>query len=313
MRTSVTIPSLANGMRTVMLGLTLTAAAADAQASRASASAPLTVDTKWLAEHLRDPDLILLHLGERREYDAAHIPGARFVDLRGIVVDDRATNRVFDMPAPGDLRTRLEALGISDDSRVVVYYGKDWVTPSTRVIFTLHHAGLGDRVSLLDGGMPRWTKDGHSVTADITPTRQGKLSPLGIKPTIVDVEFVKSNIRKPGTVMVDARAPVFYDGPSHGEHRAGHIPGAVSIPFNSVFDEMNGLRSIEELATLFRTAGVAPSDKVVVYCHIGQQATAVIFAARALGYDAVLYDGSFDDWSRRTELPVETGPRKPNQ
>ena len=313
MNTSVTIASLARPILTVTVGLTLIAVAADAQSARASAAAPLTVDTKWLAEHLRDPNLVLLHLGERREYDTAHIPGARFVDLRGIVVDDRATNRVFDMPAPADLRARLEALGISDDSRVVVYYGKDWVTPSTRVVFTLHHAGLGDRVSLLDGGMPRWTKDGNAVTGDATPVRQGKLSRLRIKPTVVDVEFVKSNIRKPGTVIVDARAPVFYDGPSHGEHRAGHIPGAVSIPFNSVFDETNGLRSTGELATLFRTAGVAPSDKVVVYCHIGQQATAVIFAARALGYDAVLYDGSFDDCSRRTDRPVETGPRKPDR
>jgi thiosulfate/3-mercaptopyruvate sulfurtransferase len=215
------------------------------------------------------------------------------------------------MPAPEDLRGRLQALGISDDSRIVVYYGRDWVSPTTRVVFTLHHAGLGDRVSLLDGGMQKWKKDGNAVTADATPAREGKLSPLTVKPTIVDANFVKSHIRTPGTVIVDARAPVFYDGPSHGEHRAGHIPGAVNIPFNSMFDDTNSLRSREELTTIFRNAGVKPADKVVVYCHIGQQATAVIFAARALGYDAVLYDGSFDDWSSRTELPVETGPGKP--
>jgi thiosulfate/3-mercaptopyruvate sulfurtransferase len=310
MRSSVIFKARVGWTLAVSVGLSMTAATLDAQ-SRATGTAPLSVDTKWLAEHLRDPNLVLLHLGDRAEYDAAHIPGARLVELRGIAIDDRPNGRVLEMPAPDDLRTRLEALGISDDSRVVVYYGKDWVTPSTRVVFTLHHAGLGDRVSLLDGGMPKWTKDGNAVTASATPGRQGKLSPLSVKPTIVDVEFVKSHIRKPGTVIVDARAPVFYDGPSHGEHRAGHIPGAVNIPFNSVFNETNTLRSTAELATLFRTAGVQPTDTVVVYCHIGQQATAVIFAARSLGYDAVLYDGSFDDWSRRKELPVETGPAKP--
>ena len=306
-----TVRALVRHTLSATLGASLVAvAAARLDAQRATAAAPLTVDSKWLAEHLRDRNLILLHLGEKPEYDAGHIPGARFVDLRGIVVDGRPEGLSFEMPAPDDLRGRLQALGISDDSRIIVYYGKDWVSPSTRVIFTLHHAGLGDRVSLLDGGMQKWKKDGNAVTADATPAREGRLSPLSVRPTIVDVEFVKSHIRTPGTVIVDARAPVFYDGPAHGEHRAGHIPGAVNIPFNSMFDDTNSLRSSEEIATLFRTAGVKPTDKVVVYCHIGQQATAVIFGARLLEYDAVLYDGSFDDWSRRKELPVETGPGK---
>jgi thiosulfate/3-mercaptopyruvate sulfurtransferase len=286
-------------------------AASRVEAQQGASAAPLTVDSKWLASHLKDPNLVLLHLGEKPEYDAGHIPGARFVNLMNIVVDDRASGASFEMPAPEDLRTRLQALGISDDSRVVVYYGKDWVSPSTRVIFTLHHAGLGDRVSLLDGGMQKWKADGNAVTADAAPAKEGKLSTLKVRPTIVDVDFVKTHIRTPGTVIVDARAPVFYDGPAHGEHRAGHIPGAVNIPFNSLFDDNNTVLPKNAIASLFRTAGVKPTDKVVVYCHIGQQATAVIFGARLLGYDAVLYDGSFDDWSRRTELPVETGPGKP--
>jgi thiosulfate/3-mercaptopyruvate sulfurtransferase len=302
----------ARRMLSAVLGLSLlTTAPLHVDAQRTAAAAPLTVDSRWLAAHLRDPNLVLLHLGEKPEYEAGHIPGARFVNLMDIVVDGRPAGLSFEMPAPDDLRARLETLGISNDSRIVVYYGKDWVSPSTRVIFTLHHAGLGDRVSLLDGGMQKWKSDGNAVTADATPAKRGTLSALTVRPTIVDVEYVKSHLRAPGTVIIDARAPVFYDGPSHGEHRAGHIPGAVNIPFNTVFDDSNVVLSRDSLTTLFRSAGVTPTDKVVVYCHIGQQATAVIFGARLLGYDAVLYDGSFDDWSRRTELPVETGPRKP--
>ena len=308
-------PSIIRGVarRSVLAGfclsfLAITSGRVDAQPGTA---APLIVDSKWLAAHLNDRDLVLLHVGEKPEYDAGHIPGARFLNLMNIVVDGRPTGPSFEMPAAEDLRGRLQALGISDDSRVVVYYGKDWVSPSTRVVFTLDHAGLGDRVSVLDGGMQKWKADGNALTTDVPPATAGKLSPLKVRPTIVDVDFVKSRIRTPGTVIVDARAPVFYDGPAHGEHRAGHIPGAVNIPFNSLFDAGNTILTRDSLATLFRTAGVKPMDKLVVYCHIGQQATAVIFGARLLGYDAVLYDGSFDDWSRRTELPVETGPRKP--
>jgi len=107
--------------------------------------------------------------------------------------------------------------------------------------------------------------------------------------------------------IVDARAAIFYDGPAHGEHRAGHIPTAVNLPFNSVFGDDLRLLSSDSLTALFRKAGVRPGDTIIVYCHIGQQATAVIFAARSLGYTARLYDGSFDDWSARKELPVEGG------
>ena len=288
--------------------LAVTSVSLDAQRAP---GAPLVVDSKWLAAHLQDRDLVLLHLGEKPEYDAGHIPGARFLSLMDIVVDGRPSGPSFEMPTAEDLRARLQALGISDDSRVVVYYGKDWVSPSTRVVFTLDHAGLGDRVSLLDGGMQKWKADGNALATDIPPAKAGKLSPLKIRPTIVDAAFVQSHIRTPGTVIIDARAPVFYDGPARGEQRAGHVPSAVNVPFNSLFDDSNTVLTRDSLATLFRTAGVKPTDKLVVYCHIGQQATAVIFGARLLGYDAVLYDGSFDEWSRRTELPVETGPRKP--
>jgi thiosulfate/3-mercaptopyruvate sulfurtransferase len=83
----------------------------------------------------------------------------------------------------------------------------------------------------------------------------------------------------------------------------------VNIPFNEIGDDRLHVKSRGDLEALFRKAGIAPSDTVVVYCHIGQQGTAVVLAARLLGQPVTLYDGSFDDWSRRTELPVETGKR----
>ena len=113
----------------------------------------LVVDAAWLKAHLADPDLVLLHVGDKEEYEAAHIPGARFVSQQDISVSDHSgKGLMLEMPPAEDLRHRLEALGISDKSRIVVYYGKDWVSPSTRVMFTLDYAGLGARSSLLDGG-----------------------------------------------------------------------------------------------------------------------------------------------------------------
>jgi thiosulfate/3-mercaptopyruvate sulfurtransferase len=281
----------------------------------ASPRESLVVSTSWLEKHLQDPDLVLLHVGDKAEYDAAHIPGARYVNLRD--VSDGASGLTLEMPPAEALREKLAALGISDHSRIVVYYGKDWVSPSTRIIFTLDYAGLGDRTSLLDGGQGAWVREGKAVTTVVPEARGGTLSPLKVRPLIVNADFVREQAVKPGHALVDARDPRFYDGTQAGGPRdaqkSGHIPGALSVPFNATTSDNLFLRPEDELQTLFTKAGVKPGDTVVAYCHIGQQATATIFAARTLGYKVLLYDGSFEDWARRG-YPVENPAAKgPNQ
>jgi thiosulfate/3-mercaptopyruvate sulfurtransferase len=271
--------------------------------------AALLVTPAWLAQHLKDPDLVLLHVGDPKEYPAAHIPGARLVTQRDVSVSDhdmaKNTGLTLELPNADTLRARLAALGISDRSRIVVYYGNDWVTPSTRVILTLDHAGLGARTSLLDGGMQAWKAAGHPVTAEPAPTTVGTLSPLRTRQVTVDAAWVRSHIGAPGTRIIDARDPVFYDGIEATPPRKGHIPSARSIPYGEIAHDDLTIKSTSELAALFAKAGVGARDTVVAYCHIGQQGTAIVFAARALGHPVYLYDGSFQEWSRRTELPVE--------
>jgi thiosulfate/3-mercaptopyruvate sulfurtransferase len=270
-------------------------------------SAPIVVSTSWLAEHLKDPHLVLLHVGEQKEYDAGHIPGARYVKLDDISVSshDRENGLMLEMPQPDSLRARLEALGISNDSRVIVYYGNDWVSPATRVIFTLDYAGLGASAALLDGGMPAWKSEGRALTTVAPKPAAGQLAALRIKPIVVDAAWVKNRLGTPNFHLIDGRAAMFYDGVQTGGSRKGHIAGAKSLPYTEIAGDDLHLRSAGELRALFARAGVAPGDTVVAYCHIGQQATAVLFAARSIGHPVLLYDGSYQDWSRRTELPVE--------
>jgi thiosulfate/3-mercaptopyruvate sulfurtransferase len=282
----------------------------------ASPRQKLVVDAAWLKAHLADPDLVLLHVGDKGEYEAAHIPGARFVSLGDISISDHSGHGLMlEMPPADDLRHRLEALGISDNSRVVVYYGKDWVSPSTRVIFTLDYAGLGERSSLLDGGQEAWVRAGGAVTKDVAPAKSGALSPLKTRPIVVDAATVNARLGTPGVSVVDGRDAAFYDGVqtggAHGfTHRTGHIRGALSIPFTSITDDRLLLKSDAELAALFAKAGVKPNDTVIGYCHVGQQTTAMLFAARTLGHNVLLYDGSFEDWSRHTDYPVENPSEK---
>jgi len=273
-------------------------------------SAPVVVTTEWLAAHLKDPNLVLLHVGQQKEYDAGHIPGARYVKLDDISVSshdhDQDKGLMLEMPQPDSLRARLEALGISNDSRVIVYYGNDWVSPATRVIFTLDYAGLGASAALLDGGMPAWKAEKRALSTELPRKSRGQLAALRIKPIVVDAAWVRSRIGRPNFHLIDGRAAAFYDGVESGGPRKGHIAGAKSLPYTEIAGDDLHLRSAEELRALFARAGVVPGDTVVAYCHIGQQATAVLFAARSIGHPVLLYDGSYQDWSRRgADYPVD--------
>ncbi|MEP6820154.1 MAG: sulfurtransferase [bacterium] len=264
----------------------------------------MVVSTGWLAQHLKDDSLVLLQVGEKDEYTAAHIPGAQFVNLADISTP-RGAGLALELPSVSQLKTTIEKLGVSDKSRIVVYFSKDWVTPTARVFFTLDYLGLGDRTSILDGGLPAWRAEGRPITTEVRTPALGKLTPHPNTKLVVDAAWVDANLNKPDVMILDARAAKFYTGEEVGRMpRGGHIPGAKSIPFSSLVEDSNKFKSIETLRQLFNAAGVKKGDSVTTYCHIGQQASLLYFVARYLGFAAHLYDGSFEDWSHRPELPV---------
>jgi len=264
----------------------------------------LVVNTSWLAGHLTDKDLVILHVGSEAGYKAGHIPGARLVDGKILQVNTPEGLSV-EVPPAEVLHQQLEALGISDNSRIIVYNEGDEFQRATRVLFTLDVAGLGDHTSLLDGGLAEWKKTGHAASTDVPQLAQGHLKPLDIQPKVVDAKFVQSHMKTPGYDLIDARAAVFYGGLVAKVTGDGHIPGAKSLPYTSVYDSDGKLKPAAELKALFSQAGVKPGDHVIAYCQVGGQSSAVVFAARTVGIEPQLYDGSFQDWSKRG-LAVET-------
>lgn len=268
--------------------------------------APMTVSADWLKANVNDPKLVLLHVGQRPEYDAGHIAGAVYVSLTDISAPQVTDGLALELPSAEQLKATLEKYGISNDSRIILYFGKDWFSPTSRVYYTLDVFGLSENTSLLDGGMPAWVAAGGALSKDVPNPRVGSIKIARNDKLVANADWLKSNLKKDGIKVIDSRTPNFYDGSSAGGMpRAGHIAGARNVPFNSVTNSDLKLKSDDELRKLFAEAGVKPGDDVVTYCHIGQQGTATYFAAKKLGYKVALYDGSFQEWSKLKELPVE--------
>ena len=276
----------------------------------AEPAVPAVVSVAWLKAHLSDPKLIVLNVGPKTEYDSLHIPGARYADFHSFTspmkMDGTDKGLSLELPTPARFDSTLSSLGISNDSRIVVYTGAGWFTPTARLELTLEWAGYDGRVGVLDGGIEAWRRTDGAFTTEtpaVTPTKVAMKAQPGL---IVTADFVREHLKDPQIVILDARDAGFYlDTIKTRMPRGGHIPGAHSVPYTSLTDSSDNLKPAAQLKQIFQAAGAVPGKTVVVYCHIGQQGSWVRFVAHSLGYDARLYDGSFEEWSARSDLPVE--------
>lgn len=271
----------------------------------------MLVTGEWLQAQIRDnqaqANLVILHVGTDKDYAEGHIPGALLVTLDMIGIEDAQGLRL-QVPPVADLEKTLGGLGIGDSSRVVIYAGNGLVQAATRVWFTFDYLGRADMASLLDGGLPLWKAQKRPVSTTAT---QPKTAAFHAKPrpeTVVSLDWVKSHIPAGSVQLVDARTPEYYSGKDKGMMpRGGHIPGAKNVTFSTLLDESGRFQSPETLRSLMQVQeGKNPDALRVTYCHIGQQATLPYFVARMLGMDVKLFDGSFQEWSKREDLPVDT-------
>lgn len=295
-----------------VLAAALASCLAAAPAVAAEPASPILVTPAWLAERLGDPDVVVLQVALlRADYDRGHIPGARFVWLTGLA--ESSPEGSFEMPPVKVLRQRLEDLGVSNSSRVVVSYMLADLAAAARVYVTLDYLGLGERASILDGGFEAWRREGRPVTTEAPGYKKGRLSPA-VRPEVLATADQVQAERAAGARLVDARTPqAFNSRDTVNAVRAGHLPGAVNVPLAAVTDSLGCFQPPDSLRARFAAAGVGPDARVVAYCGIGRTATPVYVAAKLLGMPVRLYDGSFEEWSRRADLPVEVTAKKPAQ
>lgn len=269
----------------------------------------LVVSTAWLAANAASRDLVILHVDHgRTSYDSGHVPGARFGSAMAFTIGD------FDLPPVADLVEAVARLGISNTTRVVLY-GEPWHLG--RVLLALDYLGHGDRIALLDGGLPQWRVEGRPVsrTAPPPPAR-AMFAPHVRRDIVVDADWVRAHTADPRFVVIDARTAAEYEGTEpRNEPRRGHIPGARHLEWNRTFTRPDDaeagtaslLVSVARLNAMFDAAGIRLGREPVFYCTVGLRASHMYFVARYLGFNPRIYDGSMNDWVRRPEFPLATG------
>lgn len=274
------------------------------------------VSTDWLARHLGDPDLRIFdgswHMPDtgrdgRAEYEAAHIPGARFFDIDDIA--DHRSELPHMAPPPEKFISRVRALGVGDGHQIVVY-DSTGIFSAARVWWMFRLMGKTD-VAVLDGGLPKWQAEGHPVE-DLPPVIRDRHITVSRQNHMVrDVTQVARAAKLGDHEIIDARAPARFRGevpePREGL-RSGHIPGAKNLPYGELLTPDGTMKDVAGLRAAFAAAGVDLSKPAITSCGSGVTAAILSLALERLGKsDHAVYDGSWTEWGSYSDLAIATG------
>jgi len=273
------------------------------------------VSTEWLAAHMRDPDLRVLDASfylpdagrhAKAEFDAAHIPGARFFDIDDI--SDHRSDLPHMAPPVEKFMSRLRKLGVGDGHQVVIYDGAGLFS-AARVWWLFRLMGKAD-VAVLDGGLPKWRAEGREIEDLPSVIRDRHMTVQRQAAMVRDVTQVARAAKLADHEIVDARSPERFSGsvpePRAGL-RAGHIPGSKNVHYATLLNADGTMKDTDALRGAFERAGVDLSKPVITTCGSGITAAILNLALARMGKtDQSLYDGSWAEWGMFGDLEVST-------
>jgi thiosulfate/3-mercaptopyruvate sulfurtransferase len=269
--------------------------------SCAAAAPSFLVATGDLAAELAQGGVRLVDAESAEDYARAHLPGA--INLHYLALEDAEESAKTGLPIfPRLAASKLEALGIARDTKVVVYDGGNGRAASG-VWYILRFLGH-DEVRILDGGFRKWLKEGRPATQE---------APLATKAVYVpkiraDWALKTADLARGGALVLDARSIAEYAGKDAGGARqAGHIPGAKSLPWSLLAGELATLKEPEAMRRILAEHGIAPEREIVTYCNPGiGRSTFLLMALESLGYDKVkVYPGSWIEWAGDPARSIE--------
>ncbi len=280
------------------------------------------VSAQWLHAHIDDANLRVFDctmylvadtddspyrvISGREDYLLGHIPGAGHIDLQNDLSDPDSPFR-FTLPQADDLLDKLSALGIEDQSRVVLY-SRGSLQWATRVWWMLRSAGF-DSAAVLDGGWQQWRDQDRPVATGGHRYEAARLATHSRSGLFCDRHAVQRAVDDSDTVVINALSAQLHQGLSARYGRAGRIPGSVNVAASALQDTETGkLLDAKPAAALFKAVGVEPDSRVVIYCGGGIAATLDAFVLHQLGCDDItVYDNSLNEWAQDLHLPMQTG------
>jgi thiosulfate/3-mercaptopyruvate sulfurtransferase len=259
------------------------------------------VDTAWVAAHAQDANVRVLDL-RRAGFEEGHIPGALWLDPESI--RDAGSAPTFLIPQ-ATFEQAMGRLGVSSSTRVVVYDDRGGLLAS-RLWWTLNAYGHSN-VALVDGGWVAWTAEKRPVTTETRPVAPATFRATLDRRWVATVDDVVAAIGKSGHRILDARTVAEMDGSdTRLSARGGVIPSAIPVYWEDLLDPVKKtFKSADELRALYAARGIAASDEVIAYCWVGHRSSVDLFALHLIGHDRLRnYLGSWEEWSRRTDLPT---------